>query len=564
MSSLTSYLAKKGAVDPAALQKVLLNQAIKGGGIGVNLLEAEAIEEELLVRLSARFHRLPEMDVHQCLAADASVVTSIPEHLCVGLSVVPVRRENDQLVVACLEPLTRSDLASLQRSAGCRVKLVITSPLVVPLLISVHHDVPLDARIAQILRSRGLAALRLDELDPRVAGRIQGLLHRHLAAPERSSDEEEPSSDDWDDLDDSEDIEDASEEDAQDGEQRDSVVGKYIIINRIGTRRRKPSIAMRPEPRVEPPASHSPGPAPEPIPEPEPAPEPEPPGRRSSAPPPPRRSSVPPAVLKEVVEEYLEGDLSSPPPVKAPQVQEEQAHQEPSPSGEGLRADRTIAVGEASAGDTRFVEKHVQADGSGAGPAQKRTRRPAMKTLPGVRLQDLAEGEATLQGYSVEVPELVSLPEVLQAIEGASRAAEIIDVLHRYALQFFDLVMVLMYKRGRFEVTALSSRGWAWPVNQLPDRFMGYDQLPDTIQKLGQPHLGPVEPEGKIAGFLQTIGRPVPPRAILMPVTLKGRAIVVIYGDNGNKPVAFDEAHDLFHATWVATNSLMDLLKQSR
>jgi hypothetical protein len=123
MSSLTSYLAKKGAVEPGALQRVLLNQAIRGGGIGVNLLEASAIEEHRLVELTSRFHRLPGVHTPECLAADPDVVTSLSAGEATELAAVPVRRSEGEVLLACVEPLGRSELVSLERRWGTRVKM---------------------------------------------------------------------------------------------------------------------------------------------------------------------------------------------------------------------------------------------------------------------------------------------------------------------------------------------------------------------------------------------------------------------------------------------------------
>jgi hypothetical protein len=570
MSSLTSYLAKKGAVEPGALQRVLLNQAIRGGGIGVNLLEASAIEEHRLVELTSRFHRLPGVHTPECLAADPDVVTSLSAGEATELAAVPVRRSEGEVLLACVEPLGRSELVSLERRWGTRVKMAIASPVAVAILLALHHDEPLDPRIARIAGSLDADVLGLDDLPEQRAERIRDIIRQ------ASVEEVEPPSmeditgdeEEWEDWDDLGDL-DAGPSGERERGRRDSIVGKYIIINRIGTRQRRPSIPMGPAPvarredegeredvEQERPREAGSGSRPAGV-----------------TPPRARRSSVPPAVISEVMDDYLEQRPQPPPPVSEPEAEgapdaaaetpaeEPEAVLDAPPARESLSVGRTISLAGTAVPETSSVER----PDPDAPPRRRRPERAESKTLPGVRLEELGSSSpAPVQGYPVEVPHLASLPEVLAAIEGASRAGDIIDVLHGYALQFFDFVLMLRYRRGRFEVSALSSRGWAWPVEELPDRFMGYDQLPDTIRKLGQPHLGPVPSDSKIAAFLAAIGRPIPPNALMMPVSLKGRVIVVIHGDNGESRVAYDDAHDLFHATWVATNSLLALLEQSR
>jgi hypothetical protein len=254
-----------------------------------------------------------------------------------------------------------------------------------------------------------------------------------------------------------------------------------------------------------------------------------------------------------VVEEYLEDGFrpSRRPPTPRPEPEE------PVRKPDGVTVTRTVNVTPPPA-QTVDVERAEEPE-----PAR---RKPVTQTLHGMRvLDDLKTApEGAVQGYSVEVPEILSLSDALAEIETSQNAGEVTDVVHRYALQFFDFVIMMRYRRGRFELAGASTRGWAWPLDELPRQVMGYDQLPESVRKVGQPHLGPVEEDGTIAEIIRKVGRPIPANGMLMPISLKGRAIVMIYGDNGDRATAFDEVHDLFHATWVATNTLLSLLEDRR
>lgn len=578
MSSLTSYLAKKGAVTPPRLQKALLNQAIKGGSTSLSLLEVGAIEEDRLVEMTGKFHRLSTVGTAACLGADPDLVRSLPRTRCGDHMIVAVRREEHVIVMACVEPPARTILSLMEKDLGGRIRLVIASPVAVALALALHHGVALDPRVAAMARSLGEEALGLGLLPDKLAERARAVIAEEPAA------EPEPEVDEPDEEE--ERIDDGGEVPASDPG-RSSMVGKYIIVNRIGARRRRPSVA-----------SKRPGELDEDRPE----------GRAGSTevtftdgsvkasdetrpkrpssrpPPPPKRpskgDSVPPAVLTEVLDDYLESDVRPPPRIRAERLTTPSRIEAPARQDGALRqaprqvrdeaqdevkVTRTVAL-------TPEPGEPVKPDRSPEpveGPPEQepaRQGRPSMKTLPGVAVvEGMAEArDGEVQGYSVEVPELKSLSEVLVEIEEAEKAGDITDAVHNYALQFFDFILMLKYRRGRFELAAASSRGWAWPLEKLPSQVMGYDQIPETIRKMGQPFLGPVDPDGAIAGIIRAVGRPLPANGMLMPISVKGRAIVILYGDNAERATTFEEVHDLFHSTWVATNCLLALLEERR
>ncbi|MBW2260430.1 MAG: hypothetical protein JRG91_00535 [Deltaproteobacteria bacterium] len=568
MSSLTSYLAQKGAVNPARLQKALLNQAINGGSTSLSLLEVEAISGEQLVEMTGRFFHLSTVSLSDCLSADPDVVRSLPRTRCEDLGLASVGREEGGLLVACVEPPAGTALGLLERDAPGKLTFVIASPVAVALTLALRHGVDLDPRIAALVRRDG--PLEPEGLDESVCADLEALMDEASAgAPSGGTEEVEEEEDDDDDWDD--DWDDEDDEEPPEGE-RDSIVGKYIIVNRIGARKRRPSMQnVRPAGLEEPgeeevkrqpdgmgaevtftdgslKASKETRPS-----------------RPSSVPPPPRPKtparampeSVPAAILKEVVEEYLEDGYRPPPRVPRSRSAPEPAR--PAKKQADVKVTRTVNV-------TPQPSEPVKVDRAEEPARRKPRRKVETKTLHGMAVLDElgSAPDGAVQGYSVEVSEIMSLSDVLAEIETSDGAGGITDVVHRYALQFFDFVLMMRYRRGSFELAGVSSRGWAWPLDRLPTRIMGYDQLPESVRKVGQPHLGPVDEDGKIAEVIRAVGRSLPANGMLMPISLKGRTIVMIYGDNGERSTAFDEINDLFHATWVATNTLLGLLEERR
>jgi hypothetical protein len=570
MSSLTSYLARKGAVDPARLQRALLNQAIKGGSPSLSLLEVEAIDEDRLLELTGQFHHLRTFTTAACLAGDPEAARSVSRARCEEHGVVPVGREEGQLLVACVEPPTRMELRLIEKEAGCRVLLVVASPLSLALALTIFHGVPLDPRVRAVIAGRGDGSLDLGGVPADVARKVDELLSQgpgpEGAAVDEAGDGGKEDEEDW--TWDEEDGEDDGDGEQEQPGRRESVVGKYIIINRIGARPRRPSLRPRvsmvrradrervapTETEMEADVTFSSGDR-KVGKDTRPHHATRPPGQQEEPRPERKTDTVPPAVLKEVIDDYLSNDGGSPSPAR------------PAPGGapRGRAGGDVRVVRTVSASPDRQVSEPIVPEERTTLPTADPGARSGRKTVPGAPSVIDAIRKAprpAVPGYAVEVDEPLGLSSVLQTIERSEKASEITDAVQRFALQFFDFVLVMRYRKGRFEITSVSSRGWAWPVDRLPVRLMGYDQLPGSIRKLGQPYLGPVEEGGRTAEILSACGRPLPPSAIMFPITIKGRAVVVIYGDNGTRPSSFEEVNDLFHATWVATNRIVELLEE--
>ena len=179
MSSLTSYLAKKGAVNPARLQKALLNQAINGGSTSLSLLEVEAISEEQLVEMTGKFFHLSTMGLSDCLSVDPDLVRSLTRTRCEDLGLAACGREEGGLLVACVEPPSGTALGLLERDAPGKLTFVIASPVAVALTLALHHGVDLDPRIAALVRRDG--PLELEGVDEGMRAALEAEAARRSA-----------------------------------------------------------------------------------------------------------------------------------------------------------------------------------------------------------------------------------------------------------------------------------------------------------------------------------------------------------------------------------------------
>jgi hypothetical protein len=170
----------------------------------------------------------------------------------------------------------------------------------------------------------------------------------------------------------------------------------------------------------------------------------------------------------------------------------------------------------------------------------------------------------TVQGFPIPMMGMLTMPEVLAKVEAAAGASEVIDVIHDFATQFFDFVMMFRYRRGRFELTMASSRGWGFKVDELPLRHLYSANFPEALMKFARPCLF-VVPEGHPAGkILEDCGRAMPPNCVLVPLSVQDRVVVIIYGDCGKAEAKLDDVKDLLHSSWMASNKLLSFIIEKK
>jgi hypothetical protein len=195
-------------------------------------------------------------------------------------------------------------------------------------------------------------------------------------------------------------------------------------------------------------------------------------------------------------------------------------------------------------------------------------RAPAAEPPPDLEVPltviEPAEVKQTIQGFPIPMMGMLTMPEVLSRVEAAASASEVIDVVHDFATQFFDFVMMFRYRRGRFELTMASSRGWGYRVEEFSLKHLYSANFPEALMKFARPCLF-VVPEGHPAGkILEECGRPMPPNCVLVPLSVQDRVVVIIYGDCGRVEAKLDDVKDLMHSSWLASNKLLSFIIEKK
>jgi len=150
MRSFVSFLVQKGVVSSDVVREVLLNQAIRGGDIAINLLEMRAIKEATLVNLMAQYYRLLVVSIRDIAIVGEGVIRLIGKELAGNLKIVPFDVERENIYIACFEPPSKQDEGILKKVSGKTPRFFIASPVAIYLSLWTNYGIEFSQRIARI------------------------------------------------------------------------------------------------------------------------------------------------------------------------------------------------------------------------------------------------------------------------------------------------------------------------------------------------------------------------------------------------------------------------------
>lgn len=468
MKSLTSFFIYKGVVSPSVLQKVLMNQTLKGGSIGINLLEMQSMGEMTLVQMTGQFHRLLVVALQDLISVPGSVTGLLSRDLAVRLNVLSFDVEGENIYVACFQPPAKKDEMMIRNITGKIPRFFIASPLAVAIALWIHYGVEISQRVARIVERIGRVEYGiindiLDIVPEEKRAHLMAIVEKRWDAFPCRDEKRETLVEFSEELDDEDTQQQWGEEREEEGSD-DEIFSKYIVINRIGKRPRRPSGLF----------------------------------------------------LKSA-------------------AAEETPEQETGTAAIRVQVPQT-------ASSTKYIEI-------------KERGKPVFKP---------EEVKQTISGYPIPIMGMLTMNEILSKMEDAGGATAVIDAVHGYATQFFEFVMMFRYRKGRFELSVASSKGWGYGVEGLTHRYLYSANLPESIVKFSRPCTFMI-PEGHpFEKILSECGRGAPPDSILIPISVQNRVVVVIYGDNGRDEVKFDDIKDLFHTAWMASSKLLSFVIEKR
>ncbi|WP_455245493.1 type II secretion system ATPase GspE [Petrachloros mirabilis] len=161
---LGEILEHKFGLSEAKLLEGLNLQQGKGGRLGEALLKIRAIEEDILLQaLSVQFDLpwLPHLEVNQVAH---ELIKKVPIHFSRRYRVLPLKVEDDTVVVAITDPLETAPLDDLRLLLGMPVKALLTSPISLMSCLNRVYDEVASPNGAEQVMEDIAASQNLDEL----------------------------------------------------------------------------------------------------------------------------------------------------------------------------------------------------------------------------------------------------------------------------------------------------------------------------------------------------------------------------------------------------------------
>ena len=114
-------LVDYGLVEPEKLEEALEIQSKTGEKLGKVLKDMGAVSKQELLEILGLQLDIPQINLHKYII-DPAAVKSIPESLAKRLKAVPVKKEEDYLVVAMSNPLDIFAIDDIRLTTGLNVK----------------------------------------------------------------------------------------------------------------------------------------------------------------------------------------------------------------------------------------------------------------------------------------------------------------------------------------------------------------------------------------------------------------------------------------------------------
>jgi type II secretory ATPase GspE/PulE/Tfp pilus assembly ATPase PilB-like protein len=119
-------LCEQGAVTVTALEEALVEQRRSGRRLGETLISLEAVSEEQIARALAEQWGYPYLDLTQ-QPPSTDAVALVPAELAERFRIVPVRQEENELIVAMSDPFHYESIRDISFASGLPVRPVISA-----------------------------------------------------------------------------------------------------------------------------------------------------------------------------------------------------------------------------------------------------------------------------------------------------------------------------------------------------------------------------------------------------------------------------------------------------
>ncbi|NUP08684.1 MAG: hypothetical protein HOW73_21760 [Polyangiaceae bacterium] len=158
MPSLSSLIVQRQVASIAEVEQAIARQVIHGGDLVTNLLEVSPPCEHSLTRVLAESLGIPSVPPGRLPAPDNDVLDIVPVETALRYGIFPLRLSNKTLVIATSERLKPTALHDLAYALGLDISQVAAPLIRIREGIAAHYGVPLEPRQLRLVQ-------KLDALD---------------------------------------------------------------------------------------------------------------------------------------------------------------------------------------------------------------------------------------------------------------------------------------------------------------------------------------------------------------------------------------------------------------
>ncbi|MBN1656137.1 MAG: hypothetical protein JXA30_20380 [Deltaproteobacteria bacterium] len=159
MPALTSLLVRDQVASIHKIEEALQRQVLEGGEIDTILLELAAVPENVLNVYRAALFDLPPASRHQVMSVGPKTLAKVPREIAEQFRVVPIAYQNNRLQMAIATPLPESKIRELSDRLGFELEFCVTTEVRVEAALAAHYGIEITGRMR-------LLALQLETIDP--------------------------------------------------------------------------------------------------------------------------------------------------------------------------------------------------------------------------------------------------------------------------------------------------------------------------------------------------------------------------------------------------------------
>ncbi len=158
---LGKVLIEKKIINEEQLSEALKAQTKNKELLGQILVKLGHCLEEDIARVIAEIYKLPYMELEE-VEIDPAVIQSIPTNLAFKHNIIPIKREEDTLYLACAKPLNSQVISNLQRLINKQIAFYIGAASAISSLLKKYYMVgtaPLEKTLAEDVGEQSISEI---------------------------------------------------------------------------------------------------------------------------------------------------------------------------------------------------------------------------------------------------------------------------------------------------------------------------------------------------------------------------------------------------------------------